>query len=183
MKHLLYLLGSLTLTSSACYSDPALPPYATSATHVSIINTYGHVMWAWQYPSPEVSDTIKSQIMAQCYQTWPNATYYSEPTNWYNCHAYAFGTHSYWYAYDPYLIGWLSDGLISVTSGNINPTSSQITTMDTLGCSKIYYYLLHTGIYVGLGKIRSKWGCGPLAEHVFMDCPYSSAMWTAYRPN
>lgn len=106
----------------------------------------------------------------------PNATFLSEATTTYNCHAYA------WY---------MTEGGSPIWINNINGSlhvywldGSYISTNSTEG-TKLYYSngdhsAVNTSEY---NKVISKWGQGPLMKHTPNDCPYDATYKIYYKIN
>ena len=102
---------------------------------------------------------------------YPKATFLSSSDNRYNCHSYA------WYSASTSNRYWMSNPKAYVSDGSYK----YVGTTATASSQKVVYKYqkvpndmwIHSGISVNkTGTIKSKWGQGPLMQHMTAYCPY-----------
>lgn len=113
-------------------------------------------------------DLINSTFQA----SYPLAVYLSSATNKYNCHSYA------WYKQSTNYIYWMNSPKTYVSDGSYK----YVGTKPTAKSQKVVYksqngaadYWHHSGVVTQKSpvKITSKWGQGPLMNHLSHYCPY-----------
>lgn len=133
-------------------------PLGSNVTASQLIATY------------ELTSGEKAWIDNWATSTYPSATLISGSTRAYNCHGYAWhksdGGSSYWIN-TPGDDAYWNDGSY-VQSFNVSNNND--------GVKISYYNSDHSAIKVRDGAIyRSKWGQGPLMEHWYKSCPYSTS--------
>lgn len=117
----------------------------------------------------DLSTAEKKASDQESKSSYPNATFLSTSTAYYNCHAYA------WHEQNTGMRIWIdsAEAVKYVTDGSY----TQIT--DWPGyLNKIYYEGgIHSGIICSaVGKVvQSKWGYGPLMQHMYYYGPYADA--------
>lgn len=121
----------------------------------------------------EISDYDKSDLIEQLKQTYPKAEILSEPTNLYNCHAYA------WLINNGYKeTGWMNhETLFGFRNIMFIEDGSYVSCNEEHVPANIVYYsdneVTHSAAkdYPGV-YITSKWGNLPLMKHTVEYCPY-----------
>lgn len=118
---------------------------------------------------PELSDMQKAAILTEVAQVYPNAQVLSGPTNYYNCHSYAYHLTE----------GWSNQVWINHYDNSYVPNSNiqkywndcyQVTS-NPAAAVKIYYTGDHSAVASVNGKYDSKWGAYPLMRHDPHDAP------------
>lgn len=120
---------------------------------------------------PELSEAEKAWILNQVAQQHPNVQVLSGPTNYYNCHSYAYHLTE----------GWSNQVWIDhydnsyITNSNIQKYWNDCyqVTSNPAAAVKIYYTGDHSAVSSGSGKYDSKWGAWPLMRHDPHDVPAS----------
>ena len=84
-----------------------------------------------------------------------------------NCHAYTFEKDD-WYAVEN-----VEDLIVNKELIEVEKPQIENVIIYYLRDSKPLPIIKHTGIYLGNGKVRSKWACGPVFRHDVFNVPYS----------
>lgn len=133
----------------------------------------GSSVLAWKLFRNELSQTDKDYLEEQA-ETNYNAHAVSEATKTYNCHGFAWhmtaGGDSVWIGLTPN----------SYTDENIYWTDGSYVEVPESLATRVSYYesdsTNHSAIRITNNLYLSKWGLGPLMEHVPDGCPYYSSM-------
>lgn len=123
------------------------------------------------YIRPELAEWEKVAILNEVAQVYPNAQVLSGPTNYYNCHSYAYHLTE----------GWSNQVWINhydnsyATNSNIQKYWNDCyqVTSNPAAAVKIYYTGDHSAVSSVSGKYDSKWGAYPLMRHDPHDVPAS----------
>lgn len=113
----------------------------------------------------ELTAEDKRNMNAEMQTLYPNATRLADPTTNYNCHSYA------WYSHSTSNTYWMND-----PSAYMSDTSYISVNSSYSGLTRVYYQGVHSAIRLaGNTKVRSKWGEYGLYSHNINYCPYSGA--------
>jgi hypothetical protein len=161
-------------------SPPPYPLYANSGRLVTVYNTYGHGVLAWEDVYPPLSETIIEYYNNQVESLYPNACRVYDPNNASNCYAYSFNDGAHWFINAP--TAWMSDYYWFVIAGLHQPDQATISYIDSQDAIKIIYGPdTHYGYYIGYGYVDSKWGIKGAYIHEIAYCPYSDEAWYVYK--
>lgn len=108
-----------------------------------------------------LSDDKKADINRKTKKKYPRAKRISEPTTNYNCHSYAL------YSQSPSNKYWLYDCSAYFKDGSYSRSPSR-SEADIIRWGNNE----HTGIYLGWGKVKSKWGPAGVYIHPKNHSPY-----------
>ena len=84
-----------------------------------------------------------------------------------NCHGYTFEKDCW------YKVKNVHDLIVNKKLINAEEPEAGNIIIYYLRASKSLPIIKHTGIYLGNGKVRSKWACGPILKHDVFNVPYS----------
>ncbi|MBQ6037520.1 MAG: hypothetical protein IJL37_02480 [Bacteroidaceae bacterium] len=171
---ILFYSLSMTAQTSTLYEEWNNVEYPFQSTTTTLYTPKGTATTGF-YRTEGWTSAVKLEIKNYCVSHYPQATFMSEATTTYNCHAYAF------YMRQGGETCWINTPAAFINDGSYYETTSILGDLVTYAGSSgmVQHSSIKSAYYSG--KYESKWGNWCLMRHPIGHCPYSTSTLKYYK--